>query len=149
MRRPRKKKVQKAKGNGAKDPSVQEPIEDSAFKLTGPVIDDETGEKSFSREDLLLYELVQLKFQHAAQAARLKQVDVEAYQKAANQKLISMQSEQEQLKQFTKKNGERLTRLQEVLASRYGVDFSKITYDDETGRITEPPPDPVETQPPA
>ena len=124
-------------GNGSKDPS---PVEENPLGLTGPVIDEETGGKSFSKHDLMVLELSQHRVVNATQAARLKKHEVDDFQRSANQKLTSLQSIKLHLDGEARKREEEHRALQAAISQRYQVDLSKITYDDETGRITEPPP---------
>lgn len=140
MARGRKKKVA-AKGNGATDPST------SKFKFVGPETRD--GEMYFSAPDLSLYELAQYKLRSAAQAARIKQHEADDYQRKANQKLAALQLQKKALDEEAAKRKATLIEMQEAITELYGVDLSKVTYDDETGRITEPPPDAAEPQPAA
>ena len=129
-----KKKV--SPGNGSEPVAVQE---QNPFGLTGPVIDDETGTKSFSQHDMMLLDLMQHKVVNATQAVRLKKHEADDFQRNANQKLASMQSIKVHLEGVAREHQDRLRELQQAISKKYNVDLSKVTYDDETGRITEPP----------
>lgn len=115
--------------------------------LTGPEIRE--GEKYFSQEDLNLYELAQYKVANARQAVRLKQHEAEEYQRKANATLSQMQFHVKQLKSQEEQLMDALRRLQAAVSKKYELDLTKITYDDETGRIQEPPPSDVGAQPTA
>ena len=139
------KAKKKAGGNGATDPTPQE---ENPFALTGPVVDDETGGKSFTKNDIMILELSQHKVVNATQAARLKKHEVDDYQRTANQKLASLQSIKIHLEGVARQREEEHRALQAAISKKYGIDLSKITYDDETGRITEPPPQETSPEPP-
>lgn len=137
----RKKKAVAKKGNGAeKAPSL--------FNLTGPEVRE--GMKYFSPQDLSAYELAQYKLKVAAQASQLKQNEAKEYQRRANKELAEIQLQKQQLDIEVKKLKAHLIEMQNAISEQYEVDLSKVTYDDETGRITEPPPnDAAESQPAA
>jgi hypothetical protein len=142
----RKKKVaakakQASKGNGSSDPSADR------FQLTGPEVRE--GEKYFSSADLSVYELAQYKLRTAMQASRLKQHEADEYQRKANQKLAQMQIQKKQLDVDAAQKKQALIELQDAITEKYGVDLSQVTYDDETGRITVPPPNDAEGSQPA
>jgi len=126
------------------------PVETSKShpKITGTE-EHEDGLKYFSQPDLSLYELAQYKLTAAVQAAHLKQHEVDEYQRKANQHLAQLQVQKKQLDLEVKKKKELLVELQKSISEAYEVDLTKVTYDDETGRITEPPPDAAESQPAA
>lgn len=117
------------------------------FKIAGPEIRD--GEKYFSPEDLALYELAQYKVANARQAVQLKQHEADDYQRRANEKLSQLQFQVKQLRAFENQKKDALLRLQSAIAKAYDVDLSKVTYDDETGRIAELPLSDAGTQPAA
>ena len=144
MTRGRKKKT-RTKGNGSKDPSVKTSVH--GIELEGPVVVD--GMKHFSKADMATLELAQFKYVNAEQAARLKQHENDDYQRKANEKLAQMQIKKKRLDDLAAERKSELIKLQAAIQSVYEVDLGKITYDDETGRITEPPPDAVESQPAA
>jgi len=120
-------------GNGKSDPSTRQ------FKLTGPELRDD-GSTYFTDEDLNLYELCQYKLRSALQATRLKQNEADEYQRKANQKLAQLQLQKKQLDVEVERHRKKLVELQQAITEKYGVDLSRVTYDDETGRILEPPP---------
>ena len=122
-----------SKGNGSKDPSAKNPL-----GLTGPIIDDETGVKSFSKADLSMYELAQYKLANMTQSVRLKQIDIDNYRREAEKHLTQLQSQKEHLRIEAKKQGDALVTMQNAITKQYGVDLSKISYDDETGKINLP-----------
>lgn len=125
----RKKSKAKKQGSPAK--------ERSQHRLTGPAVIN--GEAHFSPEDLQAYELAQYKVLNAKQAVQLKVHEIEEYQRKANFKLAQMQALLKQVQAYEKQYRDRLVELQAAITKKYGVDLSKITYDDETGRIMEPP----------
>jgi len=136
----RRKKTTKAakpsiKGNGSKDPSEKK---ENPLGFTGPVIDEDTGEKYFSRPDLSRYELAQYKLANITQGIRLKQIDIDRRRKEAEAELRQLQSQKEHLRIAAKKQSDELVRVQNALAELYDVDLSKISYDDATGRINTP-----------
>jgi hypothetical protein len=146
MSRPRKKKASKVtkaktKGNGATDPSKKD---DNPLGLTGPVVDEETGEKYFSKADLAMYELAQYKLANMTQGVRLKQIEVDKRRKEAEAELRQLQSQKEHLRISAQKQSAELVKVQNAITDRYGVDLSKISYDDETGKIHVPEEQPTE-----
>ena len=89
-----------------------------------------------SKVDLMSYELTQAKAANLAQAEILKRLELEEVRRTAEEKLARLRNEQSQL-MVAKKNAARvLATAQEELSEAYGFDLSKISYDDETGRIT-------------
>lgn len=136
------------KANSSKDPSATKESSGD-FQLTGPRIDEETGEKMFSKEDLTQYELAQSRVVNAQQAARIKKYEADEYQRQANQKLASLQSQKKLLDVEAANRRAELKLLQDVVSAKYDIDLSQVTYDDETGRIMKPPTDAEESQPAA
>lgn len=112
---------------------------ESRIRLTGPETRD--GEKYFSHEDLIAYELAQYKVVAARQSARLKQYEAEEYQKKANATLSQLQLQVKQLQSLAEQKQNSLREFQSAVAKEYNVDLSMVSYDDETGRIQEPPTD--------
>jgi len=142
MTRGRKKKVA-AKSNGSKDPAVSVVC---GVELKGPIMVD--GMKHFSKQDMQVLELAQFKFVNAEQAARLMGHDATEYQRKANEKLAQMQLKKKQLDDLTAERKSELIKVRSAIQSVYGIeDLDKVTYDDETGRITEPPDDAAGSQP--
>jgi hypothetical protein len=124
-----------SKGNGSKDPSAKK---DNPYGLTGPVVDDETGAKCFSKADLSMYELAQYKLANMTQGVRLKQIEIDRKKKEAEAELRQLQSQKEHLRISAQKHSAELVNIQNAITDKYGVDLSKISYDDETGLIHVP-----------
>jgi hypothetical protein len=108
-------------------------------KLTGPVRAD--GDLYFSPEDLNRYELAQYKLANTMQGIRLKKGEAEEFKKKAEAQLGQIQVQAMQLTKLAEQQKVALKNIQDDLTKTYGVDFSKVTYDDESGRITIPPED--------
>lgn len=102
--------------------------------IEGPVRQD--GLLYFSRLDLVRYELAQFKVANALQTVQLKEREIEAFQRNANERMRSMHVQLEQCKAHARRTSDELVTMQEAIARRYEVELSVITYDDQTGRIT-------------
>jgi hypothetical protein len=103
------------------------------LELAGPVHDGD--ELYFSEEDLSRYELAQYKLANTMQGVLLKKHEMEDFRKKSEMQLGQMQVQIVQLTKMSEKQKNELEALQSALAELYEVDFSKITYDEETGRI--------------
>lgn len=124
------------------EPTLEETPEDGGngksekkrFNYEGPVYVE--GVMHLSKVDLMSYELTQAKAANLAQAEILKRLELEEVRRTAEEKLARLRNEQSQL-MVAKKNAARvLATAQEELSEAYGFDLSKISYDDETGRVT-------------
>ena len=109
-------------------------------KLSGP-IKNEDG-LYFSKEDLSVYELAQYKLANTLQGIRLKKNEAERLRQKVEGELGQMQVQIMQLTKMAEKQKLSLKSIQDELTEQYKVDFSQITYDDETGRIMLPPDEP-------
>ena len=104
------------------------------FNYEGPVYVE--GVMHLSKMDLMSYELTQAKTANLAQAEILKRLELEDVRPTAEDKLARLRNEQSQL-MVAKKNAARvLATAQKELAEAYGFELEKISYDDETGRVT-------------
>lgn len=97
---------------------------------------DEEGHLCFAREDLMRYELAQARLLNSMQAIRLKKYEIEDKRREMTQALQRMGTEVTGLRVTLKQHEEELRMLQDELGKAYGVDLSKVSYDDVTGRIT-------------
>ena len=104
------------------------------FNYEGPMYVE--GVMHLSKMDLMSYELTQAKAANLAQAEILKRLELEEVRRTAEEKLARLRNEQSQL-MVAKKNAARvLSTAQKELAEAYGFELEKISYDDETGRVT-------------
>jgi hypothetical protein len=101
---------------------------------SGPVYVD--GYMHFNQMDMLRYECAQLRVVNALQGIGLKKAEAEKAKREAEERQRLYQIEVADLASLAKKHEKELLALQEELASVYSVDFSQVTYDDVTGRIS-------------
>lgn len=99
----------------------------------GPVYDG--GFLHFSPFDLTRYELAQQRVMGALQAVGLKNAAIELRKRAFEEELRTLSADAGVLVQEAQKQQQGLLNLQQELAGIYELDFSKVTYDDISGRI--------------
>lgn len=103
----------------------------------GPVIDEE-GIMYFSGYDLARYELRQERILSAGQAINLKKAEMEAIKREFAARSTAINLDLGRLNSEFKQRKSSLLALQRELSDLYGIeDFSRVTYDDETGRIND------------
>jgi len=99
----------------------------------GPSIVD--GFLHFGKEDLLRYELAQAKVLNALQAIGLKRSEVERARFDFTERARVGHAEVQDLLRFASAREAELRHLQKELETSYGLDLSKATYDDVSGKI--------------
>lgn len=103
--------------------------------LSGPVVD--MGRRYFSKKDLNLLELSQLRVSSLEKDMQLKQVQIEKYLQEAQAKLKEMQEEVQKMK---KTHGERIEELKNVyleIEKVYQVSMRQLSYNEINGEIFE------------
>ena len=99
----------------------------------GPIVVD--GFLHFGGEDLLRYELAQAKVLNALQAIGLKRSELEKARVEFTERIRAGQAELQELAMFSSARETELRDLQKELEASYGLDLSKVTYDDVNGKI--------------
>ena len=89
-----------------------------------------------AREDLLFIELRQAKVANALQAIALRRVENERLLRRHEQERNAAQAEMALLVDTGMQAEARITAMWVELGEVYGLDFTQVSYDDETGRIT-------------
>lgn len=121
---------------------------DNKIEKTDNNLESFSEEKSFSEIDLYKYELYQAKVAKSLNLINLKRYECELLKKNAEEQLRLIKDDAtNKLKKFNdelkilieqaKIEEEKLRNLQQYLGGKYKVDLSKISYDDETGKIFE------------
>lgn len=100
------------------------------------VVDDVDEHIYMSKDDLAEYVLAQQKVIIAQMSVRLLQYETLEFQRSVEQRSNQLNSKLKAARDELQSFGENLKSLQGKLGKKYNVDFNKITYDDETGRIT-------------
>ena len=130
----------KSKSN-PKKPTVPE----TTTTLTGPVLVD--GFLHFSPYDLARYELAQAKVLNSLQAIGLKKAEVDRTRRDYEDNLRQLNrdfgersrqlnDDTQVVSQVSVRAEQELLALQQELQVSYNLDFSKISYDDVTGKIS-------------
>lgn len=101
---------------------------------SGPVLVD--GYMHFSPFDLTRYELAQAKVLNAAQADRLKRSEGEQARRVYEDTIRKLNEELSVIVAAGKVAESELRALQNELEESYKLDFSQVTYDDRTGKIS-------------
>jgi len=99
----------------------------------GPSIID--GFLHFGKEDLLRYELAQAKVLNALQAIGLKRSELDRARVDFTERMRAGHAEVQELSNYSAAREGELRDLQKELATSYGLDLSKVTYDDVSGKI--------------
>jgi hypothetical protein len=89
-----------------------------------------------AREDLLFIELRQAKVANALQAIALRRVENERLLRRQEQERNAAQVEMALLTDAGMQAEARIVTMWAELGEVYGLDFTQVSYDDETGRIT-------------
>jgi hypothetical protein len=127
--------ISKSKSKSAKnapETKTSKPIPVAA--QSGPVIVD--GYMHFSQFDLTRYELAQAKVVNAAQADRLKRAEGEQARRNYEDTIRKLNDELALVVATGKVAESELRALQKELEELYQLDFSQVTYDDRTGKIS-------------
>lgn len=113
--------------------------EDRFGEIQGPVTDDETGEQYVHPHDLRWLEMRRLRAENTA--GKLRELNQQ-------ERLAILQHEKAML-EFQKKRQELMVEmddrvkkaavLRDAMSDKYGVDFRRSSYDDETGKLLVPP----------
>lgn len=101
---------------------------------SGPVVVD--GYTHFSQFDLTRYELAQAKVLNAAQADSLKRAEGEQARRAYEDTIRRLNDELAVIVAAGGIAKSELRALQKELEGLYKLDFSQVTYDDKTGKIS-------------
>lgn len=89
-----------------------------------------------AREDLLFIELRQAKVTNTLQAIALRRVENERLLRRHEQERNAAQAEMALLVDAGMQEEARIKTMWAELSEAYGLDFTQVSYDDETGRIT-------------
>lgn len=100
----------------------------------GPVFVD--GYLHLSPFDLARYELAQGKVANTAQAIALKKHEADEETRNYKARMQQKANEMAQLAQTLKVVEDELRAMQTELQAAYGLDFSKVAYDDQSGKLT-------------
>lgn len=95
----------------------------------------EDGHLCFEKLDLLRYELARHRVVNDSQAIRLKKAEIDAAKRELAQAIQRLSTEVTALKMSQREREKELKALQDELGGSYGIDLSKMSYDDMTGRI--------------
>lgn len=95
--------------------------------------------KRFSTDDLLRYKLAESQFVNARMAVQLKSNEIEQLKAAWEAKGKQLIAELQQSKAHFDGQQNALMSLRQELANKYAVDFDRISFDEMTGIIFEPP----------
>lgn len=95
--------------------------------------------KKFSSDDLLRYKLAESQFVNARMAVQLKSNEIEQLKAAWEAKGKQLISELQQSRTNFEGQQKALLDLRQELANKYEVDFDRISFDEKTGIIFEPP----------
>lgn len=93
------------------------------------------GNLHFSAYDLLRHELAQAKLLNALQAVGLKQREATAARAEFEERMRVFSADLLALQGVARQQEAALRALQAELSADYGLDVSKVTYDDQSGRI--------------
>ena len=116
------------------EPAAAPAVQPDSF-LSGPVFD--MGRRYFSRKDLNLLELSQLRVSSLEKDMQLKQVQIEKYLQEAQAKLKEMQEEVQKMK---KAHGEKIEELKKVyleIEKVYQISMRQLSYSEINGEIFE------------
>jgi hypothetical protein len=100
----------------------------------GPVYVD--GFLHFSPFDLTRFELAQAKVLNALQAIGLKKADIDQAKREFEDRVRKVNEDMQHLVLNSRKAEQELKTLHEELQGLYQLDFSQVTYDDVSGRIS-------------
>ncbi len=130
----KKKVAPKSDSTSESSPSIQS--ESSApSTVQGPIYVD--GNMCFSPLDLARYELAQAKVINNLQLLKLGAARVDELKRQFQDNMAVLNREQAEVNVFQRKLEADLLSMQTELASKYGINLQRITYDDVTGRITQ------------
>jgi hypothetical protein len=113
--------------------TARAPKKKKSAETGGPVLVD--GFLHFSQVDLLRYELAQAQVLNALQGIGLKKSELERLRVAHEERQRSGQAEVSELTSFARARELELQALQRELEKSYGLDFTRVTYDDVSGKL--------------
>ena len=105
----------------------------SFYGFTGPEYPE--GIMHMSPMDLMKFELAQAKAANMSQAAMLKRKEMEDFQRHFNERMHQLRQEQSQLEVGRKDAVKAFDVAKVELQEAYGMDLTKIIYDDQSGKI--------------
>jgi hypothetical protein len=119
----------------AKKPEVEEaPRTTTVSVQTGPMIID--GYLHFSPYDLARLELAQAKVVNATQADKLKRAEGDQARRVYEDTIRKLNDELAYILAAGKVAESELRALQKEFEAAYKLDFTQVTYDDKTGKIS-------------
>lgn len=105
------------------------------MKLKGPRIDAD-GVTYFSDPDLALYEIAQLKAENADYQLRVAKLELQELKRAHEAQLRDAAARVAILGSARLDTIRELKKTQDAVGEAYQVDLSRVSYDDETGRLS-------------
>ena len=89
----------------------------------------------FHPQDLLSFEKAQMEIELLMLKANLKRFEADKLKRDAEDRIQKLNTEILQLISETKSKEEKLIKLRQNISEKYEIDMTKISYDDETGKI--------------
>lgn len=125
-----KKKAKKAKARKASTKKAK-----SSRKNGSVPYYDADGMLCLTKDDLTRYELAQYRVANDAQAIKLKRNEIEQVKVGAAQRVHQLTADVATLTTAQQLHVKELKEVQDEIGGLYGIDMSKMSYDDATGRI--------------
>jgi hypothetical protein len=132
-KRASKKTTKKVHSKGSPKKTAKRAVAAKLFTFEGPVFIE--GVMHLSPMDLMKFELVQAKYANLAQAAVLKRNEMDEVQRTFTDKMHRLRQEASQLKVGVKDSGVALEQAKSELQEVYGIDLTKVIYDDQSGKV--------------